>query len=825
MRISRHIFGWAVAVAGLLAFVSCREIVEPVAPAEDEVEYTIFAGAARTRTTNDGVHTYWAAGDALSVMHCAAGSHTFYASAFDYVGENTFRGRVRGLSASNDWYLVYPYRAGTVSPEAVHVTVPAAQTQSGNGTTAHLAGESFPLFVSARNVAQDTPLSVTMDNALAVFRYTVTNTTDAPIVVKSVELTAPVAVAGAFEVDLTTEPVRWTPASETGSAVALTVTDGASIAANGQATFCLATIPFTAAAGSTIQLKVTAVHPDDPTTEIPFYDLRHQAEDRTFAANTIVDVPLAYDEGHQAADAKRTYRLQSELSEGTYLILGNETQTNPALYLCCFPDSSKVLPQRLYSEDRSITTIVTEDQNIIAQEVVLKASGSGWLIKAKVNGQYLYYADGGVAFTSDATKAVHTAANTSGSDIYIGNYHFYHSGSGGHFKYKSGSAGNNLAFFKLGANDPVIPDGASYDLENEQVALYLTRMENHPYDIEDRSESVVGEYCSGVSASNRLDWPKPVPVSWTNPASGSQTKTVFVYNDEQHADLFTTVSVSSSSAVSADIYNLIPGRTYYYTVSNGSTVVKEGHFSTTGRRRMMKIGSDYGATYANNCRDLGGQVTLDGRTIRYGRIYRGSNMDAVSSDAKNYIKNELKIGLDVDLRAISSWPGSNGDYQKNALSLTNISQYDVTVYQGHTQEEYPADSKQNEVGALTTPQKMCATLTRIMTAAINGTNVYVHCRIGADRTGFTCMMLEALLGVPLERCEVDYELTSFSSSGLRTRGGSQDAVYYQCSEIVKARSGATFQAKAIDYAVNVLGVDSALITAFQNAMLENPSNN
>ena len=112
-------------------------------------------------------------------------------------------------------------------------------------------------------------------------------------------------------------------------------------------------------------------------------------------------------------------------------------------------------------------------------------------------------------------------------------------------------------------------------------------------------------------------------------------------------------------------------------------------------------------------------------------------------------------------------------------------------------------------------------LTRIMNAVLNGTNVYVHCRIGADRTGFACMMLEAILGVPLERCEVDYELTSFSKSGLRTRGGAQDGIYYIASELVKGKSGSTFQQKAVNFAVNDAGVDSGLITRFQNAMLVN----
>ena len=138
MRLTRHIPGWAVAVAGLLAFVSCQEVAGPVAPAEDEVEWTIVAGAPGTRTVNDGLHTLWADGDAITVLHAEAGDDTFYGSRFDYVSGsgNTFRGRVRHLSSSNDWYLVYPCRADNVSPEAVHITVPAAQTQSGNGSTA-----------------------------------------------------------------------------------------------------------------------------------------------------------------------------------------------------------------------------------------------------------------------------------------------------------------------------------------------------------------------------------------------------------------------------------------------------------------------------------------------------------------------------------------------------------------------------------------------------------------------------------------------------------------------------------------------------------------
>jgi len=337
-------------------------------------------------------------------------------------------------------------------------------------------------------------------------------------------------------------------------------------------------------------------------------------------------------------------------------------------------------------------------------------------------------------------------------------------------------------------------------------------------------------------------------VEWTN-TSTSGNKTVYVYNDAAHTDqvdYVKPVSVSGSSNT-AEIYNLIPGHTYYYVVRSGSTQVASGDFSTTGRRRMMKIGSDYGQNYANNCRDLGGQVTISGKTIKYGRIYRGSNMDGssnsswwggsssgpLSDDAKETILAYMKISLDVDLRG-------DGD-RKNALngttlngvtySFTDIKAYHPTdndptkivdnldLYQGHTNESYSG------TGDLNSRTKMKATLTRIMTAVVNGLNVYIHCAVGADRTGYTCMMLEAILGVPLERCDMDYEMTSFSVVGTRSRSGDSVNYYHSGVSLLDGRlsNTNTYQEKAVDYATNSsngLGIPMDLITRFQNAMLE-----
>ena len=186
------------------------------------------------------------------------------------------------------------------------------------------------------------------------------------------------------------------------------------------------------------------------------------------------------------------------------------------------------------------------------------------------------------------------------------------------------------------------------------------------------------------------------------------------------------------------------------------------------------------------------------------------------------MKNYMKIELDVDLRGSGNTLGSN---MTNALGFNQITVGDANTYVGHTQETYPGTSELTDSNKQYNGKtRMGVTLTRIMNAAVNGKNVYIHCMVGADRTGFTCLMLESVLGVRQEYCDIDYEMTSFSGVGSRTRPSSGYSYTNHYSSGINAitsrTNGDTFQEKAIDYIVNVHGVDRNLITSFQNAMLE-----
>ena len=344
-------------------------------------------------------------------------------------------------------------------------------------------------------------------------------------------------------------------------------------------------------------------------------------------------------------------------------------------------------------------------------------------------------------------------------------------------------------------------EAGAFLLENEQMAAYLDYVEQHPYNPSDYSYSYVKAFSCPTSSTNRLDLPRPVPISWTNPEEGNASKTVIVYNDAGFADPEISLSVSDPAATQADLYSLIPGRRYWYQVFNGGASIAEGTFSTLGHRRIIKVGEEtpYGNTYANNCRDLGGLETVDGRHLKYGILYRGTNMDGTTDNGqKAYLLDYMGIGLDVDLREFT----------------------------GHNPLEIPvSDQIYNSMADLTNTSRMKITVGDILDAVAEGKSVYIHCKVGADRTAYVCLLLEALLGVRQELCDVDYELTSFCAcvdDVVRERNNKNETYYYypRAIEFFSAMEGATLQEKVAGYVQTELEIAPERIAAFREAMLE-----
>ena len=359
-------------------------------------------------------------------------------------------------------------------------------------------------------------------------------------------------------------------------------------------------------------------------------------------------------------------------------------------------------------------------------------------------------------------------------------------------------------------------DMGSFNLENKALSDYLDDAERSYTDTDDATNTVMPKYLSGTYASmSRKDCPAPVHITWADAATRSTVISIYE-NDSLTKPVWT--QNASENATSADVYNLIPGRKYYYTVSENGTVWEKGYFNTTGRRRMMKVSDTKGKARANNCRDLGGlTVKLNGveKTIKYGLLYRGSCLDATTDTEKKFLTGYMNVGLDVDLRdgsSSGSVPGNDGFstcYQAFGAG------YSVT----YNSQKFASG---RTIADLTTPAKVKNVLTDIFQTLESGKSVYFHCHIGADRTGYIAMLIEGLLGVSEKDCSIDYELTSFSdAAGSRYRNG--EPVWYTFRDgiaYLRNLPGSTFQNKIENYLVNTVGFEQSEIDRFKKLVLQ-----
>ena len=243
------------------------------------------------------------------------------------------------------------------------------------------------------------------------------------------------------------------------------------------------------------------------------------------------------------------------------------------------------------------------------------------------------------------------------------------------------------------------------------------------------------EYRKEFKASDR---PLPVTVSWTE-GVGSQ---VWVSTSPFMDNAF---AVPADSA-SAEIYNLIPGVTYYYRVVDADgAALKSACVTPVGPMRMI-----YGVS--SNVRDLGGWKA-DGGHIAYGKLYRGAALSRrrMTDEARRIFLEDLGIGLDLDLRGIKESEANVGQVVEGADYLKFPVEKNLGRGTGNTQELY---------------QEAIRTIIRYLG---EGKPVYFHCAGGADRTGTLAFLIEALVGVSESDLSKDYEITTFAGPNKRLR--------------------------------------------------------
>ena len=328
-------------------------------------------------------------------------------------------------------------------------------------------------------------------------------------------------------------------------------------------------------------------------------------------------------------------------------------------------------------------------------------------------------------------------------------------------------------------------------------------------------------------------------------------------------------------SVYVEITNLVPNDDYTYKVTTASgKVVAEGSFKTkasstlhqcffTGASKKSEAKS-YQAAGARNCRDLGGWPTLDGKTVKYRKIYRGGRLNErwepypLNTQGKKELLFE-GIGAEIDLRGsddIIKTPAVEGlehchpvieEGGKVMLGVSKPSNYNCAKWlaydveredmKGKTKDElkaYVPTAQELEDFQIAYRGKVKELFDFILTNVRNNKPVHFHCSLGRDRTGTLDIILLGLLGVREGIIAKEYDVTYFAPVGYCVSSSDKESnpgpifrntcTQWVYSDVVpyfwqKAGSG-TFASGVEKYLTEEVGVSQQDINEFRNLMLE-----
>ena len=174
-------------------------------------------------------------------------------------------------------------------------------------------------------------------------------------------------------------------------------------------------------------------------------------------------------------------------------------------------------------------------------------------------------------------------------------------------------------------------------------------------------------------------------------------------------------------------------------------------------------------TGAHNFRDLGGYKTEDGRTVKWGKIYRSDNLHFLTDEDLKYMKR-LNIKSVVDFRSVEE--------RESEPDRLNPDMTQLLLPIKFQPKELDNESIKSLMKDLTFGDLDSSNLLRDFNIAIveefadeyknffrhiiknNAEPLVFHCTAGKDRAGFASAMILTILGVPREKVIEDYLLTN-----------------------------------------------------------------
>ena len=292
-----------------------------------------------------------------------------------------------------------------------------------------------------------------------------------------------------------------------------------------------------------------------------------------------------------------------------------------------------------------------------------------------------------------------------------------------------------------------------------------------------------------------------LPISWR--MNGSEVYTIYI---SENAD-FSNSYVSKFSGSKFTGAMCIPGKTYYWKVVSGYSdeILGGGKMHITDAPvRWLNIEG------LHNVRDMGGWKTESGKTIKYGKIYRGGKLEDIESKGIEKLK-VLGIKSDIDIRSTASWD-SNG-----AVPSTGLKYF---FFDTNTHYDYVLSGGANE-------SEIRENYPKLFEQLANESNypIYLHCNYGNDRTGSMAFILNGLLGVTYEDLTRDFELTSYAySHDNRWRGNGTGGTFGPNDLIQENISGSHVDARwgmmNKAFMESKYCTDGTLATAIENFLID-----
>ena len=325
------------------------------------------------------------------------------------------------------------------------------------------------------------------------------------------------------------------------------------------------------------------------------------------------------------------------------------------------------------------------------------------------------------------------------------------------------------------------------NIENVNVASYLKSVVY----TETKQKSTINQYLDGIN-EKRLDHPNPVIIKLPHPAN-ENGEFYFSTSPNFEDACVTEIKKGDEECI---IKNPVPGTVVYSkAVIGGKTVVSKSTY-IDGQVRMICLPSVW------NVRDMGGWKGISGKKIQYGLLYRGGEFDFQEEHniTDEDVKEMKRIGIsaDVDLRGL-------GESHENASALGNDVDY---IFKNH--------NRYDQMALKVDANKWKEEFEFIVKNLRQGKSVYIHCIMGADRTGLECFLLGGLLGMDLDQLAKDYELTSMAGKSYSRKISNLSSVF----DAINQKQGKTFTDRFYNYYFIDLNVSNKDIRDFRKIMLE-----